>query len=267
MAIPIVALVVLIGVALGGDGDGAEEGGAETTIVSTTDAPPTTETSPTTEASPTTETPSTTEVSPTTEPPATTLPLDDAEPTCGYVGTDDFDDIQVELLLTNPLGAVPSLDVTLTLEGGDDVRFATASESIRFPLAEERFRIEADTFTKLPSGIDEAAITCNVLAIDEGFGDMPALPGPGDVCEFVEIDDFGDIQVELDVTSPFTTTEDIDIHYALRGPGDVRFADSFASVEFVGAGATIRVSEDTVTDPPSWVGTDITCGILGFEAN
>ena len=287
IAIPIVALVVAIAVAVGGggdgDGDGTEDGdGVDTTVTTgetppgtetpTTEVPSTTEVPPTTEIPSTTEVTQTTEVSPTTEIPstteaaATTVPLDDSEPTCGYLGTDSFNDIQVELLLTNRLGAVPALDVTIALKGGDGVRFLTDTQFVQYPLPEERFRLEVDTVTELPAGVDEATISCEVLAVEEGFGDLPELPGPGDVCEFVEIDDFGDIQIEITATSPFTTTGDLFVHYALRGPGGVRFSDSSALVDLVGAGETIRVSEDTVTEPPSWVGDEISCDILGFEA-
>jgi hypothetical protein len=190
---------------------------------------------------------------------------DTSEPTCSYLGTDDFDDMQVELTLTNSLGAVPSLDVTFALAGGDGVRFFTGNEFVQYPVADERFRLTADTVTELPVGVDEATISCEVLAIEEGFGNVLELPGPADVCEFVEIDSFGDIQIELGFTSPFTTTEDVYVYYALRGPGGVRFADSLTTVDLVGGAEAVRLDEDTVTESPSWVGDDVTCDILGFE--
>lgn len=274
LAIPVVALLIVIGViATAGGGDGDDDTAAGTTIAPTTTVASSTPAAPETTVAPSETTVSDSAAASTTSPGAattapapTTQPPDPATPTCGYVGVDDFGDMQVELVLVNPLGVVPSLEVTFALTDSDGVRFFTGNEFVQLPLPNERFRIEADTITEPPTGVDESTITCAVLAIEEGFGEVLEMPGPEDFCEFVEIDDFGDIQVELGVTSPFATTEDLVIEFALRGPDDIRFADSTAFVDLVGPGEVVRLDQDTVTPPPTWVGDEISCGILGIAA-
>ncbi|CAN5472541.1 hypothetical protein BH24ACT7_BH24ACT7_23060 [soil metagenome] len=113
-------------------------------------------------------------------------------------------------------------------------------------------------------------MTCEVLAIDEGFSfaDSAIEPSASDTCQYVELDSFGDIQIELSVTNPGPQTETLRIYYALRGPEGVRFAESSGSVDLVAAGEAVRLSEDTVTSPPEWVPADsITCNVLGIEAS
>jgi hypothetical protein len=143
IVLPVVVLLGVIGaVVLGTGGDSDDE--VETVVVASSEAPATTEPpTPTeapssTEAPPSTDVPSSTETSSTqplatvappttgapatTVPPATTVAPGTSESTCGYLGTDDFDDMQVELTLTNSLGVVPSLSVTFALTGGDRSR-------------------------------------------------------------------------------------------------------------------------------------------------
>jgi hypothetical protein len=275
----IVAIIAAIVVSVS-SGDDDEGSSPETTTEATTETPSTTSAPSTTETPSTTSAPSTTSPPPATDAPsetsapskvppstdrsATTLPTDSTEPTCGYVGTDSFGDMQIELAVANPLGAVPALDVTYALLSEGE-RFLTESAFIQYVAPGERFRIDVDTFTEPPLDVDEASIDCEVVSIEEGFGSPPTPPASDDGCEFVELDSFGDIQIELDVGSPFPTTEDIYVLYALRGPDGVRFADSLVSVGALDAGERVVVSEDTFTEPPAWVGNDITCSILGFE--
>jgi hypothetical protein len=185
------------------------------------------------------------------------------------VGVDDFDDMQVEVRFTNPLGVVPSVEVSFALFDGAGTRFHTDAASFDLPQEDETFRSEVDTFSELPPDIDDADVTCQVLDIGEGFGFDDVEPAPeSSACEVDSIDDFGDIQVTLVTTSPFETTEDLRIYYALRGGGGERFADSSTTVELVAPGESIRVAEDTITEPPSWVSPDqISCDILGVSAS
>lgn len=216
----------------------------------------------------TTDSPATTEaaVETTQSPETTAAPI--AEPRCGYVGVDDFDDMQVEVEFVNPLGSVPAVEVAFALLDGSGTRFHTDAESFDLPRVDERFRFEADTFTGLPPDIDGAAVTCQILDISEGFGyDDVRPPSESSSGDVAEIDGFGDIQVDLATTSPFESTETLEIYYALRG-GDARFADSYASVEFVASGESVRVAEDTVTDVPAWTSEqELSCEVLGVRAS
>ena len=177
--------------------------------------------------------------------------------------------MQVEVAFTNSLGDVPAVEVTYALLDGGGVRFYTGSESVNFVATDERFRVESDTVTELPPSIDESGVSCEVLGVDEGFSSGSTTePSASDACQVVEIDSFGDIQIELSVVSPFPETENLRIHYALRGPEGVRFGESSASVDLVAAGEAVRVSEDTVTSPPDWAPVDaITCSVLAVEAS
>ena len=177
--------------------------------------------------------------------------------------------MQVEVAFANPLGDVPAVEVTYALLDSGGVRFYTGSESFDIAAADEAFRVQSDTVEPLPASVDGTGVTCQVLAVEEGFSfGTPTPPSPSDACQFVEIDDFGDIQIELAVTSPFSETENLQIYYALRGPEGVRFDDSSASVDLVAAGEAVRLSEDTVTNPPDWVQPEsITCSILAIEAS
>ena len=256
----------------GGDDESSDSG----TLTDTTAIPPETTPPETSEASGVTDPPQTTQASettsaPTTEASTTTGPPtstpETSEPTCRYIGTDFADDMQVELSFTNPLGALPSLEVSYALLDADNVRFLTETAFVELPAADEQFQINADTVEPVPPGVDESQIGCAVLDIAEGFsfGDV-ATPGADDVCEFVSVDSFEDIQVQLTATSPFTETTNIKITYALRGPGDVRFASVSAFVEFVAAGETIRSNEDSGTEVPDWMLPEaVTCDILGIE--
>jgi hypothetical protein len=263
----------------GGDDDTAPAatGPAGSTAATTTDATtPTDDSNPaTTAAATTTMAPTaTTDSSATTEIPATsaapeTTVVGVTEPRCGYRGVDDFGDMQVEVEFANPLGSVPAVEISFALLDGSGTRFHTDSGSFDLPQVAEVIRAEVDTITELPDDVDGADVACEVLAIDEGFGFDDVLPPPASsTCEVDGIDDFGDIQITLATTSPFESTENLRIHYALRGDGGARFADSSTSVELVAPGESVRVAEDTVTEPADWVTPDeISCDILGVRAS
>ena len=154
------------------------------------------------------------------------------------------------------------------LDGGG-TRFHTDSGSFDLPQVGEVIRAEVDTITELPDDVDGADVACEVLEIGEGFGFDDVLPPPeSSACEVDGIDDFGDVQITLTTTSPFESTENLRIHYALRGDGGARFADSSTSVELVAPGESVRVAEDTVTEPADWVTPgEISCDILGVRAS
>ena len=237
------------------------------------DTPETTITEPTPETTTATETTTETTVG-TTSPPESSVPVpttvspDPSDgPTCRFIELDTFDDIQIELVFTNPLGAVESLVVTYGLNDGAGTQFTTGSSFVDFPGTEERFRISQDTMTGLPNSVTEQDVSCDVLDIEEGFGGAPLeQPAQPSGCEFVEVDSFDDIQVELTVTSPFLTTEDLRIVYSLRTDDGIRFGDSRGFADLVGPGETVRLDEDTFTEVPAWTtDDDVRCEILGIE--
>lgn len=242
---------------------------ATTAVAATTTVAATSTTEVTTTSISATSTAVTT-ASTTTAPPATTGAPDAAptEPACSYVGVDEYDDMQVELQFTNPLGDVPSVRVTYALLDGDGVRFITSEAFIDLAAANERFRMEVDTVEPLPARIDESSITCRVLGIEEGF-DIGGIQAPTrqDKCDFVGVDDYGDIQIELTAVSPFDETTNIQLYYALRGAGQVRFYTSSDYVDLVAAGERVRTNTDTVEPLPDWVDeAEGSCSLLGIAA-
>jgi hypothetical protein len=277
LGLVVAAIVGFAALSSGGDDDTSSSPTEPSVTPDTTEASPTTEAPATTEEPLTTDPPDTTEASPTTEAasaaPTTESPASSAppsgQPRCGYLGVDDFDDMQVELEFTNPLGAVPAVEVAFALLDGSGTRFHTGSESFDLPQADERFRAEVDTVSELPADVDGAAVSCQVLDISEGFGyDDVQLPPESSSCEVTEIDEFNDIQIVLSTTSPYDSTETLDVYYALRDGDGARFSDSYSSVEFVAPGEAIRVPEDTVTEVPTWTTSgEISCDILGVRAS
>ena len=176
--------------------------------------------------------------------------------------------MQVEVEFTNPLGAVPAVDVAFALVDASGTRFHTDSGSFAMPSEDELFRSVVDTVTELPADVDDGAVSCQVLEISEGFsfGDLQSPPEASE-CQVDEIDDFGDIQITLSTANPFESVESLQILYALRGDGGTRFDDSSAFVELVAPNESIRVDEDTVTEPPEWATVDeLSCEILGIGA-
>jgi len=242
---------------------------AATTTPTSDSIPSTTAATPATGAPTTaTDAPATSETPVTSEAPETTV-VGVTDPRCGYRGVDDFGDMQVEVQFANPLGPVPAVEISYALVDGAGTRFHTGSGSFDLPQPAEVIRAEVDTITELPDDVDSEDIACEVLEIDEGFGFDDVLPPPdSSACEVDGIDDFGDIQITLATTSPFESTENLRIHYALRGDGGARFADSSASVELVAPGESVRIAEDTVTEPADWVTPgEVSCEILGVRAS
>gem|GEM_PF-5841059 len=205
---------------------------------------------------------------------STTVPPPEApEATCTYAGTDQlFEDMQVELTFTNPLGEVNSLgDVTYALTDGEGgTRFFTGTPFAQwdyFPRANEQFRVNASTSEPLPPGINEATIGCTVLAIEEGF-DLGGFQRASDTdtCTIVGTDSSGRIQVEVAATSPYEETTQVQVWWAFYAPGQVRFDAGTNVTDLVGAGESYRIPDETSEDPkPDWIGDgEVTCEVLGF---
>ncbi|MEX2626945.1 MAG: hypothetical protein WD225_08655 [Ilumatobacteraceae bacterium] len=185
---------------------------------------------------------------------------------CRFLGVDGFDDMQVELEFVNPIGDVESITVTYALLDGTGTRFSTHEERIQYPDADQSFRQESDTLTELPATVNDVGVSCEVLEVAEGFafGEAEAPADPTS-CEFVEVDSFDDIQIELTVTSPFEDTTDVQATYALYADG-VRFSSSVAIIELVAPGETVRSSQDTLTEPPAWSEpAALTCDVRAVE--
>jgi hypothetical protein len=203
-----------------------------------------------------------------TAPPPTAAPPATGSPSCRFLEVDGFGDVQIELEFSNPVDGPGPLQVTSVLQH-EGVRIATTTTYVEWSLPGERFRMQADTLESLPPGVDGTAVSCDVLDVAEGFGfaelQAPAEPSG---CVFLEVDGFGDVQVELTLTSPFAERTNTRSIVALRGPDDVRFGETSAFADLVGPGETVRSSEDTLAALPDWVGgpEGFSCEILGVEA-
>ncbi len=188
---------------------------------------------------------------------------------CTYLGPDDFGDMHVDLSFTNEFSAPSDIRITYGILDSDGIRFHTDDKLIEVALPGERMHINVDTLDEEPASVSgDDGITCEILEIAESnFGSPPELPDPDDnSCRFVEVDSFGDIQVEIEVQNPFDETADLFIEYALYADM-VRFDDGFAAIDFVGAGERLREQDDSLTGLPDWAsaGANVTCQILAIS--
>lgn len=88
----------------------------------------------------------------------------------------------------------------------------------------------------------------------------------GDKCVVVGVDTFGDIQVRLEVTSPFdTVSETLEITYSLIGADGIRFDTGNAYPEFVGPREFLVVDADSMVSADERPTTGMTCQILNIE--
>ncbi len=265
MIAAILVVVVLIAgaavFALGGSDDD-DASGPLSTRPDSTEEPDSTDDPDPTDPPETTEEPDEEEDE---ETPTTEAPSGDGE--CRLEGVDFADDMQVEILLANPLGAVPSLEVTYALTDADGVRFATGGETIDSPQRGEQFRLSSDTLEELPSSVDEDDVGCTILEVEEGFDFEYEDPGPDDECEFVELDFADDVQLEATVTNPFSDTVDLNVVYAMRGADGVRFETGTQIVDVVAPGEVVRVQIDTFDGLPDWVDEDdLTCEVIAVSS-
>jgi len=189
-----------------------------------------------------------------------------SEPMCEYLGVDDFGDMQLDVSFSNMLGEVGALEVTYAVIG-EGVRVAAGSDFVEYPAADERFRIHVDTLTEPPAGADDTQFTCEIRSVGEidPFSDLTRAAEPT-TCEYVETDEFGDIQLDITTTSPFDTTADLEIMYALRSSDGTRFSQATTFSDVVEPGETIQFAEDTLTGEPEWLDDGvILCDVLGIE--
>lgn len=194
--------------------------------------------------------------------------------TCTYIGTDStFKHMQVELNFTNTLGEVNDLEVTYALlDGEGGTRFFTGTANslqlagMEFPGANEKFRMSATTHEDLPPNINPATIACKLLATEEGtdIGGFERATD-ADTCKVLGPDSRG-VKVDVAATSPYKTTTKVQVWWALKAPGGVRFYTDTEVVDLVGAGETFRVSQSSGRELPAWVGgpAGITCAVVGF---
>jgi len=228
------------------------------------------------ETSRVTDAPNTTESSQPDAPAETTTEApapDRPEPTCAYVGTDpNFGWMQVELTFTNPIGDVAGLEATYALLNGDGSRVFTGTaggldlQDISFPSEGEQFRLTVPTGEDPPPGFDAASAGCSVLAIEEGF-DIGGTKRASnvDTCEVVGTDSRNGPDVTVSITSPYADTTDVQVWWALRGPGGVRFDTGTNVVKLVRAGEALQFTESSKTGPPpEWAAGDVTCDVVGF---
>lgn len=194
-------------------------------------------------------------------------------PECAYVGTDPtFGYMLVELSFENPLGDVANLEATYALLDGSGTRVFTGTaggldlQDIHFPSEGELFRLLVDTREVPPSGLQPASAACSVLGVEEGtdIGGY-ARAAETDTCVIVSVDSANGPDVTISITSPYPNTTDVQVWWALRGPGGVRFDTSTEVVDLVGGGETIRFTESSLTGPPpEWALGEVTCEVVGF---
>lgn len=211
-----------------------------------------------------------------TEPAATDD--DDPEPTesstldpingCLFSSIDSFGDIQIRLAFTSELTEQEDASATYEVYDGNGELLVESTHFFEELAPGEQVRIAVDTLTEEPTDRGaRSGITCALIAVEPtpvGFESF--APGPSDSCRFVEIDGFGDIQIELSVVSPLTTSSELAVDYALRGPNGIRFADGVNFTVEVGPGETSITPTDTFAGLPEWVTeSDFSCEILSVQ--
>lgn len=183
-------------------------------------------------------------------------------PTCTYTGNrNGF--IKLDLVFTNPFGEVSGVELSYALFDAG-VRFIDGDETFVLPKANEQFRDSLETIDKLPADIDEATISCEVLAVDSF--PFPFDRGPEAGTCTIQPDDTGGsgLQAELLVTNPFAQTRDVAFFYALRAQGSVRFGFGQPLAELL-RGAEQMSFTEKVGELPAWVDpAAVTCDVLGF---
>lgn len=195
------------------------------------------------------------------------------EATCTYLGTDpNYGYMHVELTFTNLLGNVGDLKATYALRDGGGTRVFTGTaggldiQDIHFPSEGERFRLDVDTREEPPLGLVAVDTGCSVLGIEEGI-DIGGYERAtdADTCDVVGTDPRNGPEVTISVTSPYSNTTGVQLWWALRGPGGVRFDTSTKVVDLVSAGERLRFTENSLTGPvPEWATGEVTCDVVGF---
>lgn len=182
---------------------------------------------------------------------------------CNYLGTDVWDDMQIEVLLTSDVATVSDTEIQYSVVDGNGSLVHDSTSVITQVTPGEVLRFHIDTLYE-PVGSD-TGYGCRVDAVTSAPPAEDLLPpSEGDQCVFVELDSWDDIQIRLEYTSPFNG--DPLISYALRDRDGVRFESGYALPAAAPAGQVVDFPEDTVRDLPEWMNeSDVTCEILGFS--
>lgn len=184
------------------------------------------------------------------------------EQSCNYLGTDSWGDMQIEAVFTSGFGDVADTTVRYSMIDASGVAVHDSSATVAQVAPGENLRWHIDTLYE-PTDSD-TGYTCRIDALTPSRADSNLVPPSGsDGCRFVELDNWADIQIELQFSSPFDT--ETYVSYALRSGDGVRFGSGYVSAEAVTAGTLVVLEEDTITDVPEWLNeSDITCEILGI---
>ena len=190
------------------------------------------------------------------------------ENSCRFTFIDDFGDVQIELAFTSSLDRQDDATVEYVVFDGTGAELVRSSTFVEDLMPGEQVRLQVDTVEDEPTvPAARQNITCEFLGLDPfSFGEEPIRPQSGDSCRFLEVDSFGDIQIEVDVASPFDSGVKVAIDFAIRGPGGVRFGDGVGYASLTGADGRITERVDTYTNLPDWVNeASFSCEILAIE--
>lgn len=181
---------------------------------------------------------------------------------CNYLGTDSWNDMQIEVAFENEESNVTDIRVTYSVitNGGEVIH--DGSRTIDRVAPNEALRWHIDTLTE-PTASDNG-YECRIDSITAREStESTVLPTAGDSCRFVELDAFEDIQIEIQFTAP--SDGSLDVTYAVRSGDGTRFAGGDAApAAATAAGDVVTLNEDTVADVPEWLTGDISCEILGI---
>lgn len=150
------------------------------------------------------------------------------------------------------------LGAIVLLVGGCVAIFVTAADD-----ATESIEAFASSLQTTTTEDETGATTAGA----DGSTTTAGEPGEdGDRCTVIGVDSFDDIQVKLEVTSPFDTESAImAITYSLVGADGVRFDTSTAYQEFVGPEEFLVISDDSLVSADGRSTDGMTCEILNIE--
>jgi len=198
--------------------------------------------------------------------PPTTTPTVPVSDGCAVVGTDDFDEVLIELTVTSSATAVALLEVGFVLSSGGEEIVADFI-ALEFMAPGERAQVIAETFETVPAGSDVSALSCAIDAVNEvDLFDNQVLPGPDDSCSVIGVDEVGDLQLTGTVRNPSPDTADLTFSFAVRDTSGVRVISDVGFADEVGPGQLTTQEVDTlVAPPPSLDVASLTCDIVGID--
>jgi hypothetical protein len=187
---------------------------------------------------------------------------------CQAARVDFVGDIQIEMAFTSPTSELSDVEVSYLLTDPADATVTTGRATLYAVMPGESLHYEIDTLTELPAGVSSVSdLDCNFVL--EATGRLSgSLPGPGDGCRFVEIDEFDDIQIELTATATDAADDALYfINFALRDSSGARFDTGVATFSPVNAGEPETIPHDTLTELPPWAeGDTVSCDLLSIES-